>query len=619
MSDAAASPSGVTTPFVVDPRGSGVRSSRPTHPLSPTTPPPPGSNNNPTAAVPALPTPPFLPASQGAAGTTTQPPAMRFLDVVRSVQQLQRREKLLKMQSNRTLISTGSASIENRNETNNNVTRGGRRGRRSAATTATSSSEAAVAWPAVSERSSLLHGGVGDGEGHSPKGGVGRIPSVIGTSATNAIIPEHHHHHRSNGGTTDNGDDKSILLQPVTACQAIWGMIFGKGWLSYLLLAAPLALWAVHAQWSDTYVFWLSFLVMIPLASILSDFTEEAALHTNDTIGGLLNASFGNAVEVVVAVQALLANEIRVVQASMLGSILSNLLLVLGCCFFFGGMYHSEQTFNATGATANMGLLALSSIALLLPTPYADYYVLHDEHVLKVSRIAAVFLLFMYGQLLVFQLKTHAHLFDNDSNNNDPRGGGTGAGADDDDDDTQFSPSPSDDHSTATSGGASGQRTEAPTLSLGASLLGLAGTTLLVALFSEYLVRSIDGFVDASGISRTFVGLILLPIVGNAVEHVSAVTVAIKDKMDLAMGVAVGSCTQISLLVVPFTVLVGWALDKPMTLNFPHFEIIMYIMSVLTVSIVLSNPRCNWLEGSLLITTYLLIAVGFWFEEVQNF
>jgi Ca2+:H+ antiporter len=285
-------------------------------------------------------------------------------------------------------------------------------------------------------------------------------------------------------------------------------------------------------------------------------------------------------------IQALLANEIRVVQASLLGSILSNLLLVLGCCFFFGGLIHKEQKFNATSATANMGLLALSSIALILPTPYAEYYEIHDSHVLKVSRCAAIFLAFMYIQLLVFQLRTHKDLF-----------------ADDGDGDT-----------TATR-----QVDEEPALSLGASLSGLAMTTLLVAFFSEMLVESIDGFVEASGISRTFVGLILLPIVGNAVEHVTAVTVAMKDKMDLAMGVAVGSCTQISLLVVPLSVLVGWATDRPMTLNFPHFEVMLYIMSVLTVAIVLSNPTCNWLEGSLLITTYLLIAIGFWFEEVKDF
>lgn len=217
-----------------------------------------------------------------------------------------------------------------------------------------------------------------------------------------------------------------------------------------------------------------------------------------ETIGGLINASFGNAVEVVVAVQALLANEIRVVQGSLLGSIFSNLLLVLGCCFFFGGLYHKEQRFNATAATANMGLLALSSIALVLPTPFAEYYDLHDEDALAVSRIAAIFLMFMYIQLLVFQLHTHVHLFD-ESDNDD-----TDAGEDE----------------------------ELANISFGVSIAGLLVTTLLVALFSEYLVASIDGFTESSGFSRTFVGIILLPIVGNAVEHVTAVTVVRVQRSD---------------------------------------------------------------------------------------
>lgn len=376
-----------------------------------------------------------------------------------------------------------------------------------------------------------------------------------------------------------------LHLDKPSQLSTVWNIYSGKG-VSVCLLAAPLAIWADRHQWSPIWIFWLNFAVMIPLASVLGDFTEAAAMHTNDTIGGLLNASFGNAVEVVVAIQALLADEIRVVQASMLGSIFSNLLLVLGSCFFFGGLVHKEQKFNATAASANMGLLALSSIGFILPTPFAEYYNLHDEHVLIVSRISAIFLMFMYVQLLIFQLKTHAHLFDEGANE-------------------------------STSSIAAGQ--EEPELSFPVALLGLAGTTLLITIFSELLVGSIDGFVEESGISRTFVGLILLPIVGNVVEHVTAVTVAMKDKMDLAMGVAVGSCTQVSLLVVPLAVLVGWANGKDMTLNFPHFEVILYIMSVLTVAIVLGNPRCNWLEGSLLMTTYALIAVGFWFEEVQNF
>jgi Ca2+:H+ antiporter len=225
-----------------------------------------------------------------------------------------------------------------------------------------------------------------------------------------------------------------------------------------------------------------------------------------------------------------------------------------------------------------MGLLALSSTALVLPTPFAEYYVIEDEHVLAVSRFAAVFLMAMYLQLLIFQLRTHAALFED-----------------------------------------GGEEEELPRIPLSVALLSLFFVTLLVAVFSDFLVASIDGFTTESGISRTFVGLILIPIVGNAVEHMTAVTVAMKDKMDLAMGIAVGSCTQVALFVIPLTVLVGWACGKDMTLNFPVFEIMLYILSVVTVFICLSNPKGNWLEGSLLITTYVMIGVGFWFEKVVNY
>ncbi|CAB9508053.1 Ca(2+)/H(+) antiporter [Seminavis robusta] len=336
--------------------------------------------------------------------------------------------------------------------------------------------------------------------------------------------------------------------------------------VSVFLLVTPVAIWANfhNDSWSPAWIFWLNFVVMVPLAAMLGDFTEELALHTNQTIGGLINATFGNAVEVVVAIQALVANEFRVVQASMLGSIFSNLLLVLGCCFFFGGLYYKEQQFNSAAATSNMGLLALSSIALVLPTPFAEYYNLEDEHVLKISRVSAIFLMFMYLQLLFFQLHTHVHIFEDvpvasTPNNNNKKDDN----AEDDEEEKE--------------------EEEVPSISLAVAIAGLFCCTALVTYFSEYLVASIDGYTASSGISRTFVGLIILPIVGNAVEHITAVSVAIKDKMDLSMGVAVGSCTQISLFVVPLTVLVGWAVDKPMTLNFPHFEIILYVLSVITV------------------------------------
>lgn len=321
------------------------------------------------------------------------------------------------------------------------------------------------------------------------------LPTLYDSSALQTDISE------SSSLLPENNNTTAPVKIPLTT--ALRSIVFEKS-VSIFLLLMPFAYWSHKSQWGGQWIFWLNFFVMIPLAAILGDFTEEAALHTNDTIGGLLNATFGNAVEVVVAIQALLANEIRVVQGSMLGSIFSNLLLVLGCCFFFGGLKYKEQTFNATNASANIGLLALSSIALVLPTPYAAYYEIHDEGVLDISRYAAIFLLFMYVQLLIFQLHTHADIID-------------GSGSEDDDDDND-------------------DEEEAASIPMSVAIIGLCLTTLTVTIFSDFLVDSIDDFCEASNISRTFVGLILLPIVGNAVEHITAVTVAVKDKMDLSIG-----------------------------------------------------------------------------------
>jgi len=374
--------------------------------------------------------------------------------------------------------------------------------------------------------------------------------------------------------------------------------------ISLLLLFAPFACAAHYRDWSPQWIFWLNFLTMVPLASILGDFTEEAALHTNDVVGGLLNASFGNAVEVVVAIQALMNNEIRVVQSSMIGSIFSNLLLVLGMCFFFGGLTKKEQSFSAVNATSMMGLLALSSIALVLPTPFASYYEIRDESVLVISRVAAFFLLFSYIQLLIFQLFTHKDDDDDDES---------------EDDEAEDAITKEISNAEAATEGHDESEEEEASVPMWMALLGLALTTGSVTIFSDFLVESIDGFCVESGISRTFVGLIILPIVGNAVEHITAVSVAMKDKMDLALGVAIGSSTQIALFVVPVTVLWGWLTNKPMTLNFPVYEITLYVLSIFTVSVCLSTGKSNWLLGSILMITYVMLAIGFWFEKVETF
>jgi len=352
-------------------------------------------------------------------------------------------------------------------------------------------------------------------------------------------------------------------------------MILGK-WLNILLLTIPFAVASHYAGWGSKWVFWLNFLAMLPLASVLGDFTEELALHTNEVVGGLVNATFGNAVELVVGIQALFQNEIRIVQASMLGSVFSNLLLVVGCCFFFGGLKFKEQRFNSVSTTANMSLLSLSLIGFVLPTPFAQWYEFDDEVSLKVSRLSALCLASMYFQLLLFQLKTHAHLMDD------------------------------------------GDGLEKPAIPFWVALSGLMLVTLIITILSDYLVGSIDEFVVETGISKTFVGMVILPIVGNAVEHLTAVQVAVKDKMDMAMSVAVGSCTQICLFVVPFLTLVGWGAGKPMNMNYPPFEVILLVLSICVTTVSMRNNTSNWLQGSLLITSYVMVSIGFYYEKLDS-
>lgn len=346
--------------------------------------------------------------------------------------------------------------------------------------------------------------------------------------------------------------------------------------INILLFFLPFAWLSQRESWSSTSVFWFNFISMIPLANILGDFTEELALLTNQIIGGIINATFGNAVEVVVAFQALMAGQLRVVQASLLGSIFSNLLLVLGCCLLFGGFLFPTQSFNGSAVTANISLLTLSCIVMVLPTPFSAYYELDDENVLEISRISSIFLILLYILLLIFQLKTHSHLF-----------------------------ADADDHEEAS-------------ITFFQALGGLTLTTAMITVLSNWLVDSIDGFVLETGASKTFVAVIIIPIVGNAVEHITAVTFAMKNKMDLSMSIALGSCTQISLFVFPFMVLTGWYADIEMTLNFPHLEVILLASSVITVWICLRSANTNWLLGSLLLTLYTLVGVGFWFENTRQ-
>ncbi|KAL8990838.1 MAG: hypothetical protein Q9177_000604 [Variospora cf. flavescens] len=354
--------------------------------------------------------------------------------------------------------------------------------------------------------------------------------------------------------------------------------------VNVLLVFVPLGIISGTIGWSSTVVFVLNFLAIIPLASLLSFATEEISVKLGQTLGGLMNATFGNAVELIVSIVALKNGEIRIVQASMLGSILSNILLVLGCCFLAGGIKHKEQKFNSTVASTMSSLMAVSTASLIIPaTLYAAMGSSNtkdkkDDNILILSHGTAIILLVLYGLYLFFQLKTHADFFDEESGDND----------------SEEEPA------------------ERHILSPWAAGVALVIVTVAVAVCAEFLVDSIDAIVETAHVSRTFIGLILLPIVGNAAEHVTAVVVATKNKMDLAIGVAIGSSMQIALLVTPFLVVLGWIMNQPMSLHFEIFETVVFFLSVLVTNYLISDGKSNYLEGAMLIGMYIIVALAFY-------
>lgn len=302
------------------------------------------------------------------------------------------------------------------------------------------------------------------------------------------------------------------------------------------------------------------------------------------------NYSDSNAVELIVSILALVKGEIVIVQTSLIGSILSNLLLVLGMAFIAGGYNRIEQNFNTTVAQTASSLLALAVGSLVVPTAF-HLASPSDKGITELSRGTAVILLLVYASYLLFQLKTHSAMYNEPSEKSPKRNHVEPAGK------SLVNASASVSHAVVMGKprpeeeGPVEEEKEEPALTLWAAIILLVASTALVAICSECLVDSIDSLVTTAGISRVFVGLILLPIVGNAAEHATAVTVAIKDKMDLSIGVAVGSSMQIALLVIPFIVVLGWIIGEDrMTLYFDGFQVMILFVSVLLVNYLIQVP-----------------------------
>ena len=354
--------------------------------------------------------------------------------------------------------------------------------------------------------------------------------------------------------------------------------------LSIMLIFVPLAIYFSIFTHDAPMAFATSMAAIMPLAYLMGEATEQIALKTNESIGGLLNATFGNAAEMIIAVLAVLAaataikegdaetaaTMISVVQASLIGSILGNLLLVLGLAFVWGGIHHKVQQFSDTQVGANVSLLFLAVIALILPTVYQFTGNGHEEAIVTLSRVTAVILLMMYGLFLLFQFRTHAELF-------------------------------------ATDGG----HDEEPVMAKKQAMTLLIGATVMVAWMAEIMVHSIQSAADEWGLPTLFIGVILLPLFGNAAEHFTAVSVAGKNKMDLSFSIAVGSSTQIAVFVAPAVVMLAWMIGVPLTFQFGLLETLATFLAVLITNSIASDGKSNWLEGSLLLATYVILAVAF--------
>ncbi|RAH05540.1 MAG: calcium/proton exchanger [Methanobacteriota archaeon] len=356
--------------------------------------------------------------------------------------------------------------------------------------------------------------------------------------------------------------------------------------LNLLLIAVPITVYFNYIEHDSSLAFFSSLVAIMPLAFLMGRATEEIALRTSESLGGLLNATFGNAAEMIIALLLIYSAYqeadpdvqmfyVHLVQASLIGSILGNLLLVMGLAFVWGGLHFDEQKFSETQVSSNGSLLLLSMIVLIIPTVFHSTVggEAGEEPVKHLSHIAAIILLLIYGMFLFFQFRSHVHLFATD-----------------------------------------GSHHEEPEMTQRDAVTLLVVSTILVSWMAEILVHSVEYAADDMGLPHLFIGVILLPLFGNAAEHFTAVSVAAKDKMDLSFAISMGSSTQIAVFVAPMMVIFAWALGVPLTFEFGMIETVSAFLAVLIVNSIASDGKSNWLEGSMLLASYAVLGAAFLFH-----
>ncbi|MFL7894441.1 MAG: calcium/proton exchanger [Anaerolineales bacterium] len=343
--------------------------------------------------------------------------------------------------------------------------------------------------------------------------------------------------------------------------------------LSLLLTTLPLALMAEVFHWGAVWVFTLSALAVIPLAAYIGEGTEALAAYTNPRVGGLLNATLGNAAELIITVVAIRAGLLELVKASITGSILGNVLLVMGFSMVVGGLRNGVQTFDRRQASRNAILLVLAVIALIIPSLFSGY--INNPQSIRVEALSvgtAIVMMILYGLSLLYSLKFE---------------------------DTPVSRKPTEEiiHTTSWS------------IRSAAIILVLA--TIGVVIASELLVEAVEPVMVGLGISEFFIGIILIPLIGNVAEHFVAVQVAARNQMNLSVEIAVSSSLQIALFVAPVLVFISLLFGNPLQLIFNDLELIALIAGVIIMAFVSEDGESNWLEGAVLLTIYLILALGF--------
>ena len=346
----------------------------------------------------------------------------------------------------------------------------------------------------------------------------------------------------------------------------------GVPWRLLLLAAVPVSIvlgYVLHAP--AVWVFFTACLGVLPLAGYMGEATEHLAHRTGPTIGGLLNATFGNAAELIIAIVALRAGLVDLVKASITGSILGNLLLILGLALIAGGLGRAELRFNRTSVGMSAGMLAISVVSLVFP---AIFHSVHPEAAARVSELhmseaVAAILIATYGCSLLFTLRTHRRLL-----------------------------------------GGEAHPMDGPVWSVGRATLVLAAATVGVAIESELLVHAATEATEALGVSTMFLGLIVIPIIGNAAEHAAAVMLSRKGQVELGLQIALGSSTQIALLVAPLLVFVGAAMGQDMNLVFQPFEVAALGLATILTAIITLDGESHWFEGVQLLAVYGMVAVA---------